>query len=149
MEDKLVRQREPGNGPRPRSVGEAVRSIRRSLHLPGDPRRSPNPVGWRSELDGTNLGQHPTRLDSTGLFLEARIREYASHDVRHALMLLNVVEERADDAAEKSLGGDTLNGVDREPDQQAIATRKLIESWHTRIAEASLILENLMRNEIH
>ena len=64
-------------------------------------------------------------------------------------MLLNVVEERADDAAEKSLGGDTLNGVDREPDQQAIATRKLIESWHTRIAEASLILENLMRNEIH
>lgn len=77
--------------------------------------------------------------------LEARARECASHNVQHALMLLAVVRERADNEAKKVLaGGAAADSVQA----WAEAARQTAETWQMKVAEALLILENFMRSEL-
>lgn len=104
------------------------------------------PVGGPNSTEPARPSPDSPRFDR--IELGARIREYASHDVKHALVLLNVVETRARDAAKKSPAEATLNGVDRKPEQQTYSTCTLLESWRAKIAMASQILENLMYYEI-
>lgn len=88
----------------------------------------------------------PARFDLAGL--EARFREYASHNVWHALMLLNTIEERAVSAAEKFLADAAVKGDGRARAEVAVAAQEVIGSWRAKITEARLILENMMRDEL-
>lgn len=86
------------------------------------------------------------RWDPTGL--DARIREYASHNAWHAFTLLHVVRGRTASQREETLTQAAINGDAKAQAEVAVATQVPVDTWKTDIYAAGRILENIMRDEL-